>query len=115
MGRLQYTKDTIASAIDLSANYTSPSVDCRHLSDILLTCVCTGSPSGTFTVQYSVDNKTFYTLLDSAGNNVELALSGSAENLQFTFAEFPAGYLRLSYASGGTGSADIIYSAKGGA
>jgi len=115
MGRLQYTKDTIDSGVDLSANYTSPSVDCRHLSDILLTCICTGSPSGTFTVEYSVDDKDFYTLLDSSGSNVELSLSGLAENLQFTFAEFPAGYLRLSYASGGTGSADIIYSAKGGA
>lgn len=114
MGRLQYVQDTIDTAVDLSAAYTSPSVDVRHLDEIMLTCICTGSPSGTFTVEYSNNNSDFYTLLDASGSDVALTLTGSAENLQFTFTDLPMGYLRFDYSEGGTGSADIIYSAKGG-
>lgn len=51
MSRLNYVGQLIDSGVDLSAAYTSDSIDVRHLINASFTCVCTGSPTGTFTIQ----------------------------------------------------------------
>jgi hypothetical protein len=112
MGRLNYVGKQIASAINLASAYTSDAIDVRHLINAGFTCVCTGSPTGTFEIQKSHDGQTWQVLLDGTGAEVQLTLSGSAENLQFDLTDFSYGYFRLVYAAGGTGAADIYYQAK---
>jgi len=112
MARHSYVGNVIESAADLSASFVTAAIDVRGLINCSFNCICTGSPSGTFTIQWSEDNESFYNLLDGTGADVDLALTGSAENLQFDLTDFSYGYFRLSYAAGGTGAADIIYQAK---
>lgn len=112
MARHNYVGNIIEEAADLSASFTTDAIDVRGLINCSFNCICTGSPTGTFTVQWSEDGTNFYNLLDGTGANVALTLSGSSENLQFDLTDFSYGYFRLSYASGGTGAADIIYQGK---
>lgn len=112
MGVHSFVQDLIKDAVDLSTTFVTSGVDVRRQINCSFNCICTGSPSGTFTVQWSNDDKTYRDLLDGLGNAVALTVGGSAENLQFDLTDFSYGYLRLSYASGGTGAADIIYQAK---
>lgn len=112
MARHNYVQQTIVSAGNLASSFDTDAIDVRGLINCSFNCICTGSPTGTFTVQWSNDGSTFYNLLDSNGSDVELTLGGSAENLQFDLTNFSYGYFRLSYASGGTGAVDIIYQGK---
>lgn len=112
MSRLNYVGQLIDSGVDLSAAYTSDSIDVRHLINASFTCVCTGSPTGTFTIQKSSDGTNWQNLLDGTGADVALTLSGSAEDLQFDLTDFSYGFFRLVYSAGGTGSANIYYCGK---
>lgn len=112
MARHSFVGSLLESAADLSTTFTTEAIDVRGLVNCSFNCICTGSPTGTFTVQWSQDGSNFYDLLDGTGADVALVLTGSAENLQFDLTDFSYAYFRLSYASGGTGAADIIYQAK---
>lgn len=112
MARHSYVGNVIQTAADLAVTFTTSAIDVRGLINCSFNCICTGSATGTFTVQWSNDGGSFYDLLDETGAVVELVIGGSSENLQFDLTDFSYGYFRLSYVAGGTGSAEIIYQAK---
>lgn len=100
----------ITSAGDMSADVTSPGVDARYLDDMVFQCNFTGSPTGTFSVQGSVDNSTWTALALTTSP----AASGSASTVLIDVNQTACPYVRCVYTfTSGTGSLDIWVSGKG--
>lgn len=114
MSRYNYVGQTpLVEGASMAADYTSPVIDVRHLINCSFNVIAGAGATGDWQIQWSNDGETFYQLLDANGNDVELSLSGSAENLQFDLTNFSYGYFRLFYdRTSGTGTADIIYTGK---
>lgn len=99
--------------VTLNADYTFEKVDVRHLINCSFNLIAGAGITGVVRVQWSNDGNTFYNLLDSNGSDVELSLSGTADNLQFDLSNFSYGWFRLFYDhTSGSGTADLIYTGK---
>lgn len=106
---------------DMSANVTSDVVEIRQQDNVGVQLNWTGSPVGTFYFQVSMDYmKDIYNNVVNPGNWVTLtvtpgiAASGTPDSAYVDLNQLSAPYLRVIYvASSGTGSVDILISAKG--
>lgn len=101
----------ILSAGDMSAaTLTSSVTNIQFLDNLAIQCNFTGSPTGTFAVQFSLDNVNW---VSSA--TVPTAAAGSAASNLTNFTLQGAAYVRVVYTKGsGTGSLDIWICAKAG-
>ena len=86
---------------DMSGNLTSVATDIRWLDNMVLYLAWTGTPTGTFKVQVSPDNSTWFDL------NVipPPAASGLAGNHRVSLHQLPDPYVRVTYvAASGSGT-----------
>lgn len=91
----------IASGADLSTNYTSTPTVIASIDRVFLVISVTGTPTGTLTVQASVD---YDRDLGTAGNWFDMplsldALAGAAQDYVIDIQETAIKAIRLNYAS----------------
>jgi hypothetical protein len=108
-------KAKVINAGDMSGNLTSSAVDIEFLDNIGVQFNFTGTPTGTFDVQISMD----YNTQTGAGNWISLvfstapAASGSANQIYIDMNQMSAPYMRVKYtATSGTGSLDAFVCGK---
>lgn len=107
-------KNTLATYVtlkngDMSGNLVSAFTDIRWMDNIVLYLSFIGTPTGTFGVQVSPDNVTWYnlTLVPSA------TASGAPGNTRIALMQLPDPYIRMIYtASGGAGSLTTTIAGK---
>lgn len=104
------------SAANMASTITSPVTTIQWLDNIAIQFNFTGSPTGTFSVQGSLDYDP-NTNNPGTWNSVTLdpvpVASGSSGSILINMDELAFPYLRVQYVpSGGTGSLDYFISAK---
>lgn len=100
----------ILSAGDMSGNLTTNGVDMLSMPFGAIEAEWTGSPTGTFSVDGSLDNSNWYPTGTDV-NNPE----GSADSTLINLQGIGFRYLRLSYTrTSGTGSLTVTFFGKGG-
>lgn len=112
-----YSPTPIVKNGDLSASLTSPVTAVQFLDNIMLQIVATGSPTGTFAVQTSLDFDPNTPTVTPTWTSLQLsgtpALTGSGDTILITLNQLPGPYIRTVYTrSAGTGSCNINISAK---
>lgn len=110
------------TAGDLSANLTSPVTDIRYLDNIAIQLIFTGTPTGTFVVQGSLDYMRAFSEEARAVNagtwttitlGSTLAASGAAGNILVDLNQLSFPYIRVVYTrTSGTGSLDMWVEGK---
>lgn len=111
----------IVNAGDMSGDVTSPAIEILNQDNIAIQMNWTGTPTGTFDVQVSVDH-----LEDAEGNvlnagkwisiplSPSIAATGSADQALVELSPSAARYLRVVYTrTGSTGSLDMFVMGKG--
>ncbi len=92
---------SLFTAGDMSGNLTSASIDVRWFDNLIIYISWTGTPTGTFTVQVSPDDATWFDLDLSPAP----AASGSADNIRIDMNQLGDSYIRLAYTrTSGTGT-----------
>ena len=107
----------IITAGDMSqASLTSLITDIRNLDNIALQLVMTGTPTGTFAVQTSLD---YNPTTGVAGTFIPLTLSpapaatGGAQNIYIDLNQIAGPYMRVVYTrSAGSGTLDVHITGK---
>lgn len=95
-------------AVDMSSDVTSDSIDCRNMEFITFQFIFTGSPTGTFTVEASLDGSTWTEL-----SLAELTAAGSGGNHLVDLYNVNYQNIRTKYtASSGSGSLDVWYKGR---
>lgn len=95
-------------AEDMSSNITSASIECRNMEFMTFQFIFTGTPTGTFTVEASLDG-TNWTALGLA----TISASGAAGNHLVDLYNVNYQYIRTKYtASSGSGSLDVWYKGR---
>lgn len=101
----------------MSGDLTTAAIDVRSFPYAAMQAVWTGSPTGTFTVEGSIDNvqnPSQVTNWFDTGTTVN-SPGGSADSTLINLQGVGFAWLRLKYAfSSGTGSLDILMFAKSG-
>lgn len=93
---------------DMSSDVTGASIDCRNMEFMTFQFIFTGSPTGTFTIEASLDGSTWTTLGLST-----ISASGSAGNHLVDLYNVNYQYVRPVYtASSGSGSLDVWYKGR---
>jgi hypothetical protein len=94
---------------DLSADYTSPQTNILYLDNVAVQLIWTGTPTGSFYVQVSLDGSTWNNLI----LNPTPAAAGSADSVGLDINQLSFAYMRIKYVSGsGTGTLQGYISAK---
>ena len=104
----------------MATNITSPVTNVQFLDNICIQLNFTGTPTGTFSVEVSVDHEQdSQGAVTQAGNWVALPLeptpvaAGSADQIILDLNQISQPWIRVIYtATSGTGSLDMIISAK---
>ena len=101
----------LVSAGDMSGDITSASFNVKNLNDIALQFIFTGSPTGTFYVQASVNGTTWGSITTEPAT---ISASGAAGNHEIDLEGYSFPFIRVFYDfSSGTGSLNVYLSAKG--
>lgn len=89
---------------------TSTTLKTDMLESIGIEAVWTGTPNGTFAINYSMDGVTFYPLTTSTITNP----AGSASNTNGVLTGFPFPYMNITYTNASsTGTLTVKASGKG--
>lgn len=108
-GRKNVSKVHLVEDGDMSGNITSDAVDVRYLDNVAIQLVWTGTPTGTFDIQGTVDGETWAGL--SFGGSP--AAVGAAGNHLIALNNVPFDQLRVVYtSSAGTGTLQVHFEAK---
>lgn len=100
----------VVDAGDMSADVTSDPIDVRYLDNIAIQCNFTGTPTGPFYVQGSVDKSNWASLTLSGSP----AAAGSDDTVLIDVNQVSVPWLRVFYdRTSGTGSLDVWVAAKG--
>jgi hypothetical protein len=100
---------TTLSAGDMSGNLTSAVTDVRWLDNLVFYITFTGTPTGTFAIQVSPDQTTWYDL-DLSPTPVA---SGSSGSHRISLHQLPDCYIRGTYtATSGSGSCKMLIAGK---
>lgn len=111
----------IISAGDMSANITGPVTTVAYLDSVAIQLNFTGTPTGTFEIQGSLDHKVSVPAnsVVSNGNWVAMTLTpiptatGSAGQILINMNQIAFPYIRIVYLfASGTGSLDAYIAAK---
>ena len=93
----------------MASSLTSPAVGIQFLDNVGIMASWTGTPTGTFAVQVSVDTVTWVPITLSPA----ITASGSADQAYFELNQLSAPYIRLVYtASSGSGTLNALVTAK---
>lgn len=111
---------SVINAVSMAASITSSVTDVRYLDNLLYQVIWTGTPTGTFDLQCSLDYQvgSGSTVLNSGTwSSIPLSSvvnpSGSASNTIIYIIEMPAPFLRLVYTrTSGTGTLTAYISGK---
>jgi hypothetical protein len=97
---------TIISAGDMSAaSITSPTIPFLGIDNINIQCVWTGTPTGTFAINVSLDGTNWTALTISPS----LSAAGSASNFDLDLNQLGAAYFQVVYTkSGSTGTLNCM-------
>jgi len=99
----------VISAGDMSMNITGPVTNIQYLDNVGLQLVFTGTPTGTFFVDLSLDQTNWTPITFSASP----VASGSAGNIYLDMNQLSAPYIRVRYvASSGAGSLNAMITSK---
>ena len=94
---------------DMSGNLVSASTDIRWLDNVVMYLAFTGTPTGTFAVQTSPDNSTWYDLQLTPAPTA----AGSASSHRIMLTQLPDPYVRAAYtATGGSGALTVTIAGK---
>jgi hypothetical protein len=100
----------LVNAGDMSANITSGVTDITYRSSVGIQLNFTGTPTGTFGVEASVDGVTFEPLTFSSS----ITAAGAAGRHLIALENVPFSKVRITYtASSGSGALDAFIMAKG--
>ena len=109
----------IITAGDMSADITGPATNISYLDNVAIQLNFTGTPTGTFSIQGSLDHKEYNGQIVNAGNFVPLtfsstlAASGAAGQILLDLNQLSFPYIRIVYTrTSGSGSLDAYISAK---
>lgn len=110
----------IVAATSMASTVTSPPTNVQYLDNVVYQAQWTGTPTGTFSVQGSLDyQQAVGGSVISAGTWVALPLSaavtaaGSADQAEFDLNGIPYPWIRLVYtASSGSGTLDVYICGK---
>jgi len=109
----------VITAGDMSANVTGPATNISYLDNVAMQLNFTGTPTGTFSVEGSLDHKEYNGQIVNAGNFIPLSLattpvaSGAAGQILLDLNQLSFPYIRIVYTrTSGTGSLDAFISAK---
>lgn len=108
------------SGASMTGAVTSPVTNCQYLDNILIQLNFTGTPTGSFAVQFSADYKQdAMGNVSNAGNWIPLTLptvpvaTGAANQIAIDLNEMPGAYVRVVYTpTSGTGTLDMYITAK---
>lgn len=114
-------KTHLITAASMGASVTSAAFPCQFQDNIGIQLDWTGTPTGTFTVQTSVDHaQDAQGNISVAGHWITLTLStaitaaGSADDAYIDLNQLSAPWVRVVYTrSSGTGTLDCFVAAKG--
>lgn len=94
----------------MAGNLTSTVTDIRYLDDVAVQLVWTGTPTGTFQIQGSLDQVTW----NSLSLTPAPAAAGAAGTYLIDLEGLSFPYIRTTYiASSGTGTLNVLVSGKG--
>lgn len=97
------------SSGDMSGNLTSASTDIRWLDNVVMYLAFTGTPTGTFKVQTSPDNSTWYDLQLTPSPTA----SGAGGSHRIGLNQLPDPYVRAAYtATSGAGALTVTIAGK---
>lgn len=100
----------LVTASDMSVNIVSPAVDMLSLTFGTIEARWVGTPTGTFSVDGSLDGTNWYQTLTDVNNP-----AGSSASTAINISNLAFRYLRLSYtAGGGVGALDVVFFGKAG-
>lgn len=106
----------IITAGDMSADVTSSVVEIKGINDLAVQLIFTGSPTGTFYIQSSVDygiNGASATWAAVTTSPATISASGSGSNHLISLEGYSFPWVRVFYDfSSGTGSLDAYISGK---
>lgn len=110
----------VVTAAAMASNVTSPATNVQYLDNVIYQAQWTGTPTGTFAVQGSLDYQQGAggTVVnagtwDSLPLSVSISATGSADSAQFDLNQIPYPWLRIVYtASSGTGTLDVYICGK---
>jgi len=101
----------LVSAGNMSADIISASFNVKNINDIGMQLVFTGSPTGSFFVQASVDGNTWGSITTSPAS---ISAAGAGGNHEIDLEGYSFPYIRLFYDfTSGTGSLNVYISGKG--
>lgn len=111
----------VVVAQSMASSFNGAPVECENQDNVGFQLNWTGTPTGTFGVQISIDHKQ-----DAQGNvtvagnwitlplNPSISATGSPDSAYIDLNQMSASYIRLTYtASSGTGTVDAFVTAKG--
>lgn len=94
---------------DMTGNLTSAVTDIRWLDNIVFYFSFSGTPTGTFAIEVSPDNVTWYDLALVPS----IAATGSGGTHRVSLRQLPDPYIRAKYtATSGTGSLTVLIAGK---
>jgi len=94
---------------DMSGNLTTASTDIRWMDNLVMYFSFSGSPTGTFGIEVSPDNSTWYPLTLV----ITPAASGSGGIHRVALNQLPDPYIRATYTrTSGTGSLTVTIAGK---
>lgn len=93
----------------MATSITSPSIEIQWLDNVCVQLVWTGTPTGTFSVEGSLDQVSWAALI----LNPTISAAGSADNALIDLNQLSFPYIRVVYtASSGTGTLNALLGAK---
>jgi hypothetical protein len=94
---------------DMSGSITSSQTNIQYLDNVGVQFVFTGTPTGNFFVDLSIDNKTWTPIIFSG----QPAASGSDGNVYLDINQVSAPYIRVRYVvTSGSGTLDVWITSK---
>jgi hypothetical protein len=94
---------------DMSGSLTSPAIDIRWFDNLIMYISFTGTPTGTFAVETSGDQVTWFDLTLSPVP----AAAGAANTIRIQFTQLGDSYIRLKYnRTSGTGTLKATLAGK---
>lgn len=107
--KLVLRKHQVVSSGDMSADVTSDTTNIEHLDNIAYQLVWTGTPTGTFAVEGTVDGST-WAALDLSD---PILASGSADDALIVLSDLSFVSIRVKYTrTSGTGTLNVFISGK---
>lgn len=99
----------IVTAGDMSGNITSPQTNIQFLDNVGIQFIFTGTPTGNFFVDLSIDGVTWTPIAFSG----QPAASGSGDNIYLDINQTSSPLIRTRYvAASGSGSLDVWITSK---